>query len=467
MPELPEVETVKNVLKPILIGQTITRIDVLRKSTIVGNVDEFISTLTGATFLDITRIGKFLIFHLNKEKVFISHLRMEGKYFEVLESEDNTKYARVIFHLSNNHKICYDDSRCFGMMKLSNESSYKELKDIASLGPEAFDINDPKYLYNKYEKISRPIKSTLLDQNIMTGLGNIYADEVLFASKIHPLTPANLVTLKECEAIIDNSKKILAKAIEEGGSTIKSYHPGKDIDGNFQVHLLAYGRASEECHICHTHMRFKKVGGRGSTYCPKCQIKKGAPIKVAIYGQVASGKSQVLDCFVKNNIPTLSCDDIVHELYNKQEVITKIQSMFNMEANPYLDIKVLRNIVSKDIKNKKKLERYIHPLVKKEVKTFLEQNKDILVVEVPLLFEAKFTDLFDYYLVVDTPNSIRLSRLENRNANISGKLETINKNPLFEQYKKEADFIVINDKDIPHLNKQVNEIINILKTRLK
>ena len=181
MPELPEVETVKNVIKPIVIGHTITSIDVFRPTIIQNDrMEDFINGLVGETFLDVTRIGKFLIFHLSHDKVMISHLRMEGKYFEVLEKENNTKYARVVFHLNNGHKICYDDSRTFGILKLTNEKDYLNEKEIAQLGPEPFKA-DPKVLFNKVKNTSLPIKSTLLDQTLMTGLGNIYADEVCFA----------------------------------------------------------------------------------------------------------------------------------------------------------------------------------------------------------------------------------------------------------------------------------------------
>ena len=161
MPELPEVETVKNVLKPIVINKTIKSIDVLR-STIIQNkpIESFIDGLIGETFLDITRIGKFLIFHLSHDKVMISHLRMEGKYFEVNENEDNTKYARVVFHLDDGHKLCYDDSRTFGIMKLTTESNYRLEKELVDIGPEPFDA-DPKELFEKVKKSHLPIKSTL------------------------------------------------------------------------------------------------------------------------------------------------------------------------------------------------------------------------------------------------------------------------------------------------------------------
>ena len=202
MPELPEVETVKRVLLPIVKDRTILKIDVLRKSVVNNLEKEFISYFTNEKFLSISRIGKFLIFHLSNNRVLISHLRMEGKYIELLENEEDTKYARVVFHLDNNHKLCYDDSRSFGRMIISNENDYLKEKEIAKLGSEPFNVSDVSSLINKSKRLSLPIKTALLSQELITGLGNIYVDEVLFASKIHPLTPAKLIKKAEWESII-------------------------------------------------------------------------------------------------------------------------------------------------------------------------------------------------------------------------------------------------------------------------
>lgn len=465
MPELPEVETIRNVLKPIVIGRKILAIDVLRKSTIVGSQEAFKESLANETFLDITRIGKFLIFHLTNHKVFISHLRMEGKYFDILESESNSKYSRVVFHFDNGHKLCYDDSRCFGMMKLTDEEHYLKEKDIAQLGPEPFDIKDETYLLNKYKRINKPIKSTLLDQTIMTGLGNIYVDEVLFATKIHPLTPASLLSKNDCLNIVKESQRILNKAINAGGSTIRSYHPGKDIDGNFQTELLAYGHKDEPCPNCEHIMRFKKVGGRGSTYCPICQIKRGKPLKVAIFGKVSSGKSTVLNLFKESGVATISSDDIVHELYQKEEVIKHINELFHL-SKVKLDLDELREI-AKDPKNRKKLEKYIHPLVKKELIKFMEGKHDISVCEVPLLYEAKMDDLFDYIIAIDISENKQKARLKARDALHYQELMEINKHHLLDINKEKADFIIKNDFDIKTLKKEVKGIINTLQSRLK
>ncbi len=466
MPELPEVETVKKVLIPIVKGNTIASIDVLRKSTIVGSsIDEFKSALINKTFLNITRIGKFLIFHLSDDVVMISHLRMEGKYFELEEQEPNTKYARVVFHLNNNHKICYDDSRCFGMMKISNENDYLKVKDIAQLGPEPFEIKDVNYLVKKVKNKTNPIKSTLLDQTLMTGLGNIYVDETLFASKIHPLTPSNKITKKEWETIVSNASRILASAIEAGGSTIRSYHPGKNIDGEFQFALKAYGKNGEDCPNCGHAFRFIRVGGRGTTYCPNCQVKKYGPLKVGITGKIASGKSTVLDVFKKNNIKTISSDEIVANLYKTKEIANKIAKRFDLPFSNFVYKDILRNYLIKHPNDRKILERMIHPLVIKEIEKFFKNEEGIMVAEVPLLFEAKMENMFDYIIAVDIDPDLQEKRLIKRNPLSAKDLKTINSNNVFEANKKKADIIISNNSSLSSFEKSIKSIINKLQDR--
>ncbi|MCR5184776.1 MAG: DNA-formamidopyrimidine glycosylase [Bacilli bacterium] len=466
MPELPEVETVKNVLKKILINRKIIGIDVLRMSIIHSDIPTFKESLIGETFLDITRIGKFLIFHMSHDLVIISHLRMEGKYLEVNENDANTKYARVIFHLDNGHKICYDDSRTFGMMKLSNEKDYLKEKDIAQLGPEPFDV-DINYLINRTKKIRNPIKSTLLDQTLMTGLGNIYADEVLFASKIHPLTEANKISKKEWETIVNNSKRILKAAIEAGGSTIRSYHPGKDIDGNFQSALLAYGNKDKPCPNCSTLMRFMKVNGRGTTFCPNCQRRKTDQLKIAIYGKVSSGKSTILSAFKEKGAFVVSSDDIVKELYQEEKVAKLFNKEFGLNFTTFVDKDVLRNHLLDNPKDKKKVEKLVHPLVKERVKElFIKQKESLIVVEVPLLYESKMENMFDVVIAVEVPLDKQVELINKRNATTADALMEINKTHQFEKNKRKADYLLVNDASLSKFNKKINDLINKLQGRL-
>ena len=467
MPELPEVETVKRVLLPIVKDRTIKKIEVLRKSIVNNKEEEFISYYTNERFLDISRIGKFLIFHLSNDKVLISHLRMEGKYIELLEEDNNTKYARVVFHLDNNHKLCYDDSRSFGRMIINDESHYKEEKELAKLGPEPFDVSDVSFLVNKTKRMNLPIKTALLTQELITGLGNIYVDEVLFASKIHPLTPAKLIKKDEWQRIIQESKRILNAAIQAGGSTIKSYHPGKDIDGNFQTSLLAYGRNGQKCVVCHTNMRFIKVNGRGTTFCPHCQIKFGKPLKVAIVGKIASGKSAVLDVFNKLGYLSLSSDEIVHKLYERKEIQDLIIKRLKLKVDGDFLTTLTEHLKVKK-QDLERLEKIVHPLVKKEIESkFKKSSSPLLVAEVPLLFKAKMENMFDVIIGVDISEANQLKRLEIRDQEKSAFLKRINDlNNMFEEHRQDLDFVVDNNKDLQSLEKQTKSIINKVLSRL-
>ncbi len=467
MPELPEVETVKRVLLPIVKDRTIKEIEVLRKSIVNNKEEEFISYYTNERFLDISRIGKFLIFHLSNDKVLISHLRMEGKYIELFEEDNNTKYARVVFHLDNNHKLCYDDSRSFGRMLINDESHYKEEKELAKLGPEPFDVSDVSFLINKTKRMNLPIKTALLTQELITGLGNIYVDEVLFASKIHPLTPAKLIKKDEWEKIIKESKRILNAAIQAGGSTIKSYHPGKDIDGNFQTSLLAYGRNGQKCVVCHTNMRFIKVNGRGTTFCPHCQIKFGKPLKVAIVGKIASGKSAVLDVFNKLGYLSLSSDEIVHKLYERKEIQDLIIKRFKLKVDGDFLTTLTEHLKVKK-QGLERLEKIVHPLVKKEIESeFKKSSSPLLVAEVPLLFKAKMENMFDVIIGVDISEANQLKRLEIRDQEKSAFLKRINDlNNMFEEHRQDLDFVLDNNKDLQSLEKQTKVVINKVLNRL-
>ena len=467
MPELPEVETVKRVLLPIVRNHTIKNVEVLRKTIVNGLDNEFISFCKNETFIDITRRGKFLFLHLSNDKVLISHLRMEGKYIELLEKEENTKYARVIFHLDNGHKICYDDSRSFGRIIMSDKKHYLKEKEVAKLGPEPFEVNDTSSLLEQSKKISLPIKTALLNQTLITGLGNIYVDEVLFASKIHPMTPTKMINKNEWDRIIKESKRILLEAIDAGGSTIKSYHPGKDMSGEFQTRLLAYGRNGEKCVSCHAFMRFIKVNGRGTTFCPRCQIKRGAPLKIAIVGKIASGKSTVLEEFKKANCFTISSDIIVHELYKDSKVQSLINKRLKIQSVGDF-ISGLRNHLLNHHQDLNKLEKIVHPMVKKVIEEeFKKAHSPLLVAEVPLLFKAKMENMFDIIVGCDVDEKLQIARLNLRDQEKSAFLKRINdENNLFAEHRDEIDFIVNNNDNISSLRREIKRIINTIEDRL-
>lgn len=270
MPELPEVETIRRTLKPLILNKKIEAIEVFYDRIIDGDLQEFIQVCTGQTFKDIDRVGKYLIFKLDQD-AFISHLRMEGKYFVVKKEEPIRKHCHVIFHLDQGIDLRYEDTRKFGRMQLVSLDYYKQEKPLNKLGKEPFDI-DPKVLYQNLKKIRRPIKEVLLDQSLILGIGNIYANEICFKMKINPNAPANHLTLKRTKELVQVACEILNAAIEQGGTTIHTFS-ANGIDGLFQVRLNVHGKQGQPCPICKRPIEKIKIGGRGTYYCKHCQRK--------------------------------------------------------------------------------------------------------------------------------------------------------------------------------------------------
>ena len=270
MPELPEVETVKNGLKTKVLNKKITNCKVLYQGIIAyPNKENFIKEITNQTINDITRRGKFLIFELD-DYYLISHLRMEGKYFIKNKDESISKHDHVVFILNDKEELRYNDTRKFGKMHLVKKDELDKTP-IKKLGLEPWDETLTKeYLKLKLNK-KKAIKTLLLDQSIITGIGNIYADEILFLSKINPETQGCNLTSKNLKDIIDNTKKVLEKAIELGGTTIHSYASVDGITGRFQQELLVHQRKSVPCPNCKTEILKIVVNGRGTYFCPKCQ----------------------------------------------------------------------------------------------------------------------------------------------------------------------------------------------------
>ena len=270
MPELPEVETVKNGLINKVLNKKITACKVLYQGIIAyPDKEKFIKEITNQTINDISRRGKFLIFELD-DYYLVSHLRMEGKYFIKNQKETISKHDHIIFTLDDKEELRYNDTRKFGRMHLVKKNELN-ITPIAKLGLEPWDENlNVKYLKEKLHK-SKAIKTLLLDQTIITGIGNIYADEILFLSKINPITKGCNLTNKNLQDIIDNTKKILEKAITAGGTTIHTYTSVDGIHGRFQQELLVHNKKGEQCPICQTPISKIVVNGRGTYYCPKCQ----------------------------------------------------------------------------------------------------------------------------------------------------------------------------------------------------
>ncbi|MHC5248025.1 DNA-formamidopyrimidine glycosylase [Enterococcus sp. LJL90] len=275
MPELPEVETVRKGLVQLVKDKTIQRVEIFWPRIIENpEVPIFAAELANETIHDVQRRGKFLIFKLDHWDL-ISHLRMEGKYEFSPAEAPLTKHTHVVFHFTDGSQLHYHDVRKFGRMTLVAKDQSNTYKGIMQLGPEPLpDLFTLADFTTGLKKSSKAIKPLLLDQKLVTGLGNIYVDEALWEAQIHPEQPANTLKKKEIEilrlAIID----VLGRAVAAGGTTIRSYLNALGEAGKFQLSLNVYGQTGQPCPRCQTPIVKIKVAQRGTHFCPHCQVLK-------------------------------------------------------------------------------------------------------------------------------------------------------------------------------------------------
>lgn len=271
MPEKPEVITVAKTLEKKIIGKTITEAKVYYDNVIVGDKEEFISKIKDEKIESITTRGKWIIIYLTNYAL-LTHLRMEGRFYFRKKGDSFSKHEHVSLLLDDNIEMRFHDVRKFGRMILLPKYEVLNIKPLSDLG---YEFNDPRlteeYLLAKFKNKSTPIKTILLDQSIIAGIGNIYDDEILYQSHINPLKPAKEINSSEAIEIIKNTKIILEKAIKKGGTTIKSFESSEGVHGLFQNELVVHGKKNGICSKCGNKIEFIRVGGRGTYYCPKCQ----------------------------------------------------------------------------------------------------------------------------------------------------------------------------------------------------
>ncbi len=272
MPELPEVETIKETLKRKLVNHKIVGISVRYPNLIeYPSSQNFEKEIVGETIHNLSRRGKWILFELD-HYYLLSHLRMEGRYLFRSPNDPIQKHEHISFLLEDGEELRYKDTRKFGRMHLIEKEKLYQQKPLSELGLEPWDKElNAKYLKTKLKAKLIPIKTSLLDQSIITGIGNIYANEILFLSKINPMKSSNQLTLKELDTIICNTKKVLEDAIRQGGTTIRSYESSEGVHGKFQQNLYVHGKQGGSCQTCGMTIVKTTVGGRGTYYCPHCQ----------------------------------------------------------------------------------------------------------------------------------------------------------------------------------------------------
>lgn len=271
MPELPEVETTCRGLKPAMLNKQITHVQVRQPKLRYPIPDDFSRQIEGCTVSAIRRRSKYILLDFNNGLTAIVHLGMSGRMV-IDENTPPAKHDHVLFALEGGHEVRFNDPRRFGLMLLTPTNEIAQHKLIAALGPEPLEQNfNADYLYNALKKRKSAIKPTLMDSKLVVGVGNIYANESLFYSRINPATPANKTTRKQAHTLCANIKTVLKKAIVAGGSSLRDYKQTDGKLGYFQYDFAVYGREGKPCRTCTTPIRKITLGQRSTFFCPTCQ----------------------------------------------------------------------------------------------------------------------------------------------------------------------------------------------------
>ena len=283
MPELPEVETIKNVIEPRIKGLTIENITVNRPD-VIAHPDsvEFCKAVIGQTISSMARRGKFLIIYLKNESRIILHLRMTGCLLVAPPSYPMEKHTHIIIQFSNGTELRFSDTRRFGRFWLIQSGEEDTYSGIEKLGLEPLSSEcNAEYLQRRFGKRKKAVKECLMEQSVIAGIGNIYSDEILFAAKIHPERPANTLAAEEWERLAVCIPERLAYFIEKNKITEEEYLATKGKEYQNTPFLQVYGHEGERCPACGTMLCRKIIGGRSSIYCPACQKLQGTPEELA------------------------------------------------------------------------------------------------------------------------------------------------------------------------------------------
>ncbi len=461
MPELPEVETVKRTVFEKIAHHTILKVEV-RNDDVLENYSsgEFSDFLTGNAVVDMDRRGKYLIFHMNHGGDMVLHLRMTGQLvaFENMPTLD--KHCHVVIYFEHGG-MYYRDVRRFGRFWIVKDGETCHT-GMETLGPEPFSESFcADYLYQSFQHHKCAVKCGLLDQRIVAGIGNIYADEILFDAKINPFRPCNTLSLEECRAICGSTVAVLSLAIEKRGTTFSDYRDGYGVKGNFQNYLKIFQRGGEPCPCCGAVVKKATCGGRGTSYCPECQKYERCKRVIGLTGGIASGKSFVSSYLKTLGAEIIDADEIAREIMEPHgKIPQKINETFGggfLDEKGNLHRKRLKEYVFADKERVKALNRITHPAIRRiAANRIRKSSNDLVVLDAPLLIEAKFHRLCDEIWVVYTEEEKQLKRLKKRD-DISDDLarSIIASQSSFARKRKYADVIIDNSGTMDNTRKQI------------
>lgn len=277
MPELPEVETVRLGLEPYLSGQCVKRAQINRYDLRGGIPKDTASLLNGRRVLSTERRGKYMFWHLDNHRSVIYHLGMSGRVriYDSISAYKEEPHDHVILDFKAGHRVVVNDPRRFGMFYTVLTENIDKQGPFLKMGPEPLGNGfHDSYLADTLKNKKTPIKTALLDQRVVSGLGNIYVCEALFAIGVHPTRLCCDLNIEEISRLVEAVRDVLTKAIAAGGSTLRDYKKADGGMGYFQHHFHVYGREGDDCDVqgCDGKIMRMVQSGRSTFYCPKCQV---------------------------------------------------------------------------------------------------------------------------------------------------------------------------------------------------
>jgi|GEM_PF-356106 len=442
MPELPEVETIVAYCNVHLQGKRLVQF--------LDLVHDESTSYDGLLFKYAKRTGKQ--FEIGFEGVtYYVHLKIQGSLLYCDPNDVMPRFTRKQFLFEDGSSLCFIDPRKFIVVKVE-QSEINE-------APDALEVSS-EYLHKAFKNKKIPIKAALMDQNIVQGIGNIYAQEAIFDAGLSPFKRACDVSVKELETILESNRKRMKLAIEEG------YRMAKDKsfllkDGWMDLHLSVYGRENLPCPRCGKPIVRKEIAGRGTYVCSCCQRNHKGPYVVAITGPIHSGKSTVSKLLEASGYLRLDADQIAHDYYETEEGRKTLLKLFGDEVlhDCKVNFDYLRNAVKSSLKIKKTLQKAVFSYVNKYCKQVINDNPNDakIVLDVPLLVPAHMESLCDYIVLTVADPKLRKKRLEDEGRDATS-LMIINADYPLAESKIVADAIIHNDGTIDDLVNQFKVI---------
>lgn len=472
MPELPEVETVRRGLMKTVVGKTIQKASVTWPRIVQDPLgrEHFETQMVGQTLEKVERQGKFLFFYWSVDG-WISHLRMEGKWFVVPHETPINPHTHAVFELTDGTDLRYQDVRKFGRIQRVARENMPQAIAKLQLGVEPKDLTSI-YLKDRLQRTKRPLKAVLLDQHVIAGVGNIYCDEALWRARLHPERVANSLSSLEIDRLVTAVQAVIQAGIAAGGTTIRTYQNSFGEAGHFQEQLAVYQREGEACLRCGHAIEKIRVSQRGTHLCPACQtLTVDQTLLVGLTGGIAAGKSTVSQYLREQGVPVIDFDQLVHQLQQPHtETLQALVATFGeaiLTPAGAIDRQRLAGLVFNNATQLETLNQVMRPFIIAALQTALATYQGaqapLVVLDIPLLFEQGYDWWCDRIVVVNVPEDLQLTRLMQRDHldRNQAKQRLTNQWPLAKKVKR-ADDVIDNSGDYTATYRQVAQWLTTL-----